>query len=88
MYVYIYIYIYIYICIYIYIYNIYIHTYIHTYVRTYVRTHARDIIAWKGNTCEIIDTRICLGKFVINEAHSRKVAYYDQPAIHKWCEDA
>ena len=29
-----------------------------------------DIIAWKGNTCEIIDTRIWADNFVINEAHS------------------
>ena len=47
-----------------------------------------DIIAWKGNSCEIIDTRICADKFVINEAHIRKVAYYNQPAIHKWRENA
>ena len=47
-----------------------------------------DITAWKGNTCEMVDTMICADKFVINEAHSRKVAYYDQHAIRKWYENA
>ena len=30
---------------------------------------------------------ICADKFDINEAHSRKVAYHDQHAIRKWCEN-
>ena len=38
-----------------------------------------DIITWKGNICEIIDTMIWADNFVINEAHSCKVAYYINP---------
>ena len=38
-----------------------------------------DIIAWKGNICEIIDTMIWADNFVINEAHSCKVVYYINP---------
>ena len=41
----------------------------------------RDIIAWKGNTCEIIDTRVWADNFVISEAHSCKVAYYTNPSL-------
>ena len=40
-----------------------------------------DIIAWKGNTCEIIDTRIWADNVVINETHSCKVAYYTNPPL-------
>ena len=45
------------------------------------------IIARNRKTCAVIDTTICADKFDINEAHSHKVANYNQPAIHKWREN-
>ena len=44
-----------------------------------------DLIAYKGNTCVVIDTTIIGDTFDLDAAHGRKVAYYDVNAIRSWC---
>ncbi len=44
-----------------------------------------DIIAWDQSKCVVVDTTIVADNFDPNDVHERKCAYYDQPAIRKWC---
>ena len=46
-----------------------------------------DLIVWKGDTCAVIDTTIVADNFDPDDAHERKVVYYDTPAIRTWCAD-
>ena len=44
-----------------------------------------DIVAFKGDTCAVVDTTIIGDTFSMDAAHVRKQKYYDTPAIREWC---
>ena len=46
-----------------------------------------DLVAWKGDKCVVIDTTIVADNYDPDDAHERKVVYYDQPAIKTWCAE-
>ena len=42
-----------------------------------------DIVAFKGDTCAVVDTTIIGDTFDMDAAHVRKQKYYDTPAIRE-----
>ena len=45
-----------------------------------------DLVIWKNGLCVVVDTTIVSDHKPPDDAHERKVKYYDQPAIRDWCE--
>jgi len=45
-----------------------------------------DLVVWKDGLCVVVDTTIVADHKNPDDAHERKVRYYDQPAIRGWCE--
>ena len=45
-----------------------------------------DLVIWKNGLCVVVDTTIVSNHKPPDDAHERKVIYYDQPAIRGWCE--
>ena len=45
-----------------------------------------DLVIWKNGLCVVVDTTIVFDHKPPDDAHERKVKYYDQPAIRDWCE--
>ena len=45
-----------------------------------------DLVVWKDGMCMVLDTTIVSDHKNPDNAHERKVVYYDQPAIRGWAE--
>ena len=45
-----------------------------------------DLVVWKDGMCMVLDTTIVSDHKNPDDAHERKVVYYDQPAIRGWAE--
>ena len=44
-----------------------------------------DLVAFKGGVCMVIDVTIICDTFDLDDAHARKVAYYNTGIIRQWC---
>ena len=46
-----------------------------------------DLVVSKPGVCVVIDTTIVADNFSLDEAHQRKVDYYNKLAIREWCHE-
>jgi len=46
-----------------------------------------DLVAWRDDRGVVIDTTVVPDNRNPDEAHARKVAYYDTAAVREWCAD-
>ena len=46
-----------------------------------------DVVAWKDDKCVVVDTTIVADHRNPDEAHERKVKYYETNAVRNWCAE-